>query len=115
MSSRHSNVVEGCLDAQIVDLRLFDFALSKRRAKIEITYIEVNIPGNSKLDDRSPNHRTKEGERVVLRPEQVKKAQLRLRLPFIGYSYEDVVINLEELRSNSGSFPLAQTWAERNL
>jgi hypothetical protein len=95
--------LEGKLDAEIVDLRLFDFALPKSKAKIEITYIEVKVlmslPGYSILD---PNG--KKEERIVLKPKDVKG----LRILCLGY--EEVPINLGAFSSDSGSFPLSQTW-----
>jgi hypothetical protein len=67
--------------AEIVDLRLFDFALPKSKAKIEITYIEVNMSTTSprKTVDmlRSfDEEETTNQEQIVLRPDQVKKIHI---------------------------------------
>jgi hypothetical protein len=66
------------LDVEIVDLRLFDFALPKNMAKFEVTYLEVNlkmtVPAYSNLDED-----TKKEERIVLRPEQLKKIHIRCK------------------------------------
>jgi hypothetical protein len=87
-------------EAKIVDLRLFDFALARDKAKTEITYVEVDIPVYSQQSEGA-----KREERFVLQPEQVKKVQIRC------LGYEDLPINVERFTSNSGSFPLQKTWA----
>jgi hypothetical protein len=96
--SRRSSILEGKLDAQIVDLRLFDFALPKGKAKIEITYIEISVPGVSTKEG------TREMERLVLKPEQVKRVHMLCR------GCEELPIQLEAFNSNSESFPLTKTF-----
>jgi hypothetical protein len=105
-ASARSRGLDGTVFAEIVDLRLFDFALPKNRAKIEITYIEVNLettfPGNFiSFDDQE----TKKEERIVLRPSQVTKIHI------CSPKYVDLPIIPHAFEANSGiCFPLAQTW-----
>jgi hypothetical protein len=89
-SRRGSSFIDGTLDIEIVDLRLFDFLLPKGEAKIEITYIAVN--------DR------KEEEQIVLIPDQVKEVHILLD------GLTETPINPLGFTSDSSSFPLTQTW-----
>jgi hypothetical protein len=89
----------------IVDLRLFDFALPKGAAKIEITYIEVNHSATTYTgQDEEPET---EDEQIVLAPENIKEIYIDLD----GYTELQVSpIKPNRFVSRSGSFPLEQKW-----
>merc|ERR1712216_254576 len=96
-------MLEGALDVEIVDLRLFDFSLPKGGAKIEITFIEVNFALNFQGLTLDNEERRKE-ERIVLTPDQVKEIHIVLD------GFTEIPINPLGFISSSGSFPLTQTW-----
>merc|ERR1719238_467025 len=97
-----ASMIDGRKDIEIIDLRLFDFALPRGEAKIEITYIAVNccIHGQYSGEDEDSNS----GERIVLEPNQVKNIYILLE------GCTEMPINPAGFMSSSGSFPMAQTW-----